>query len=263
MNAHSIIRVIGLTFLFLEATVAQSNQTAGHARLYCGTDTTGFSGENGQIAVVPVNGAAVTGPTTLFNLDYPLNGITNLSPGLLVGQPETVNSVVGDTLRELKIPATNTPPVLALTIPPGPDSFSAACCEEQMVLAPDGFIYHAHYGDVIQRIFRDSSGESEVTKTYAQSDVVGMATDGVSIWISKWSGQAVGTWDPTTNVFTSVFFTPHEAGALAWDVANGVLWVGMEGGMVLPYNASGQQLGAGFMPFGIINGTVDGLAFVQ
>ena len=110
MKASSMIRLLGVSFLILEACVAQSNQTAGHARLYCGTDTTGFSGENGQIAVVPVNGPAVTGLPAIFNLDFLLNGITNLPPGLLVGQPET--NAASDTLRELKLPATNTPPVL-------------------------------------------------------------------------------------------------------------------------------------------------------
>ena len=72
----------------------------------------------------------------------------------------------------------------------------------------------------------------------------------------------MGTWDPSTNVFTKVFSTPADAGALAWDLKNHVLWVGMSDGSVIPYSATGKQLGNGFQPFGSINNTIDGLAFV-
>lgn len=262
MHFGLIAQVTVATLLSFAASVAQSNPPAQQPHLYCGTDATGFSGENGQIAVVPVNGPAVAGKIMLFNLAFPLNGITNLRSGLMAGQPESTTGAVGDTLRELGLTAINQPPVLTLTIPPGPHSFSAGCCEEQMVVAPDGHWYHAHYPDVIQRIIKDPNGESEVTASFNQSHVVGMATDGLLIWISKWDDREVGTWDPTSNVFTSLFTTPSDAGALAWDVTNGVLWIGMDGGSVIPYNASGQQLGPGFMPFGSIGGTVDGLAFV-
>jgi streptogramin lyase len=132
-----------------------------------------------------------------------------------------------------------------------------------MVQAPNGNFYHAHYSDSIQQLGMQS-GQSVVLQTFPQTDVVGMASDGVSIWITNWGAGQVGTWDPTTNVFTPVFSTPSSAGGLAWDVANGVLWVGMSGGSVIPYDATGKQLGAGFQPFGNIGGanTVDGLAFV-
>jgi hypothetical protein len=125
-----------------------------------------------------------------------------------------------------------------------------------------GKLYHAHYSDVIQRLVRDSSGDSEVAQTWDQSGIVGMATDGNNIWISNWSSGQVGTWNPETNTFTPVFSTPSSPGGLAWDVANGVLWVGMEGGSVIPYDATGNQLGNGFQPFGSISDTIDGLAFV-
>jgi hypothetical protein len=265
MHASLMSRVIGVTFLLLQLAVAQPTHPAAQARLFCGTDATGFSGENGQIAIVPVSGSSVVGRIVVFDLSFPLNGISNFRSGLIAGQPETVSAAVGDTLRELALTALVQPPQLTLTIAPGTNSFSPTCCEEQMVVfppGPTGLLYHAHYGDVIQQIVLDSNGESEVKATYQQPDVVGMATDGVSLWISNWDGRQVGTWDPKTNIFTPLFSTPGNAGALAWDVANGVLWVGMDGGSVIPYNSVGQQLGPGFMPFGAIGGTVDGLAFV-
>lgn len=126
----------------------------------------------------------------------------------------------------------------------------------------DGTYYHAHYGDVIQQ-FGILAGLSQVLNTFPQADVVGMASDGDTFWISKWTGKSVGTWDPATSMYTQVFTTPVNAGALAWDTKNGVLWVGMQGGAVIPYDATGQQLGASFSPFGNIGvNTVDGLAYL-
>ena len=226
------------------------------SRLFCGTDATGFSGMNGQLAVVRTSGAIVQGALQVYNLSVPLNGITFSSNFLWSGQPEDVGTVAGNTLRQISV---TVPPSVLSTVQPGAHSFSASCCNEQLVVV-NGAIYHAHYSDVIQRLQIDSSGKSEVAQTYAQTDVVGMATDGTKIWISKWSGRAVGTWDPASNTFTQVFSTPADAGALAWDVANNVLWVGMSDGFVVPYDSTGNQLNRGFQPFGTDN--VDGLAFV-
>jgi hypothetical protein len=225
-------------------------------KLYCGTDTTGFAGENGQLAVVRTSGATTVGKVQIFNLDVPLNGITFGNFSLWAGQPEAVDGTTGNTLRKVSVSGS-----VLNTVEPGSDSFSAECCNEQMTLFK-GKLYHAHYSDSIQQLAIDPSGDTEVEVTYPQSDVVGMASDGTQIWISKWSEQQVGTWDPTTNIFTPVFSTPSAAGGLAWDVKHGVLWVGMSGGAVIPYSATGTQLGSGFMPFGSISGTVDGLAFV-
>jgi hypothetical protein len=241
------------------STAAQlDNQWDQGPKLYCGTDTTGFQGENGQLAVARTSGASIVGTVQIFNLDVPLNGITFGKFSLWAGQPETIGSVVGDTLRKVSV---STPPAVLNTVQPGSASFSAACCNEQMTLFK-GKLYHAHYNDAIQQLAIDASGNSEVAQTYPQTDVVGMASDGSKIWISKWSEKQVGTWDPSTNVFTPVFSTSADAGALAWDVKSGVLWVGMLGGSIVPYNATGTQLGSGFQPFGSISGTIDGMAFV-
>ena len=254
---------LGITaaLLLLGAGIPQGT-TPGtpQPRLYCGTDQSGFNSMNGQLAVVRTNGPQTISPIKIFNLNFPLNGITATPDFLLAGQPEDVGGARGNIWRELSLSLTA--PALLRTIPPGSNSFSSSCCNEQMVAVGDGTFYHAHYGDVIQQIFIDSAGQSEVLKNFKQSDVVGMATDGVQFWITNWDLHQVGTWDPATNTFTVVFTTPADAGALAWDTANGVLWVGMLGGSVIPYDATGKQLGPGFQPFGSISNTVDGLAFV-
>jgi hypothetical protein len=236
-------------------------QTPHPPRLYCGTDQTGFEGENGQIAVVATKGSKI-GTPYVYNVDFPLNGLTFLvhEGELLTGQPENVGTAAGNTLRIISL---DVPAVLKSTILAGPSSFSTACCNEQMVRGPDGVIYHAHYSDVIQSIEIGPGNKSKVIQTFPQEDVVGMASDGVNIWISKWSEEQVGIWVPATNTFTPVMGFSNEPGALAWDLQNGILWVGMNGGLVVPYNAAGDQLNSGFRPFGTsVTDNIDGLAFV-
>ena len=89
-----------------------------------------------------------------------------------------------------------------------------------------------------------------------------MALVGSDIWISKWNNRQVGIWDPSTNIFTSVFNTPSNAGALAFDPDSGILWVGRQGGWVEPYDLAGNLLATGFQPFGAISQTIDGLTIL-
>jgi hypothetical protein len=265
MKTLSYLRIVApslalpaVAFLLLASIHPRPVKASTLPRLVCGTDTFAFNGTAESLAGVHTNGPAIVGGVEIFNLDFPLNGITPAFGHIVSGQPEVVGDDAGNTLREL---ADFGPPHILTTVPPGSNSFSASCCNEQMVQAPDGKFYHAHYGDVIQQLGLQS-GQSMVLQTFPQTDVVGMASDGVSIWITNWDNKQVGTWDPAANVFTPVFSTPSNAGGLAWDIANGVLWVGMQGGSVIPYDATGKQLGNGFQPFGSISGTVDGLAFV-
>ncbi len=252
------ILLLGLIGTDAPAVAQEDGASTRNPRLYCGTDESGFNGMDGQLAVVRTNGPSIVGSVQLYNLGVPLNGIAFGVTYLWAGQPEDVAGAAGNTLRKLSL---NLPPTVLSTIQPGSNSFSASCCNEQMALFK-GKLYHAHYSDVIQQLTIDSSGNSEVVQSYTQGDVVGMASDGVKIWISKWTERQVGTWDSSTNIFTPVFSTPNNAGGLAWDRTNHVLWVGMAGGSVVPYSATGKQLGNGFQPFGSISDTVDGLAFV-
>jgi hypothetical protein len=265
MRTSSGVRILFLVVSLVVAAVVlvalantSSVRASTYPRLVCGTDNFAFNGLSEELAAVHTNGPTVVGGVEIFDIQFPVNGLAPASGYIMSGQPEDVESEGGTTLRVL---GDFGPPHVILTVSPGSNSFSADCCNEQMVQAPDGKFYHAHYSDSIQQLVLQG-GQSQVVNTFPQSDVVGMASDGVNIWITNWSAQQVGTWDPTTNIFTPVFTTPGDAGGLAWDIPNGVLWVGMSGGAVIPYNASGQQLGPGFSPFGSISGPVDGLAFV-
>jgi hypothetical protein len=254
----SSLALPAVAFLLLASIQPRAVKASSYPRLACGTDTFAFDGTPEAMAAVQTNGPTTVGSVEIYSLDFPVNGLSPALGYVFSGQPEDLGDTAGNTLREL---GDNPMPHILHTIDGGQNSFSSSCCNEQMVQAPNGKLYHAHYSDVIQQIgFK--SGQSVVLQTYQQPSVVGMATDGISIWITNWGDRQVGTWDPSTNIFTPVFSTPNNAGGLAWDVANGVLWVGMTGGAVIPYDATGKQLGAGFQPFGSIDGTVDGLAFV-
>jgi hypothetical protein len=142
--------------------------------------------------------------------------------------------------------------------------FPSSCCNEEMQFV-GGKLYHAHYNDNIQQIDPTTGA---VIATFSQSDIVGLAVVGSVIWATKWSAQQVGIWDPTTNIFTSVFNTPQLAGALAYDPASSILWVGQFGGQVVPYTLAGVAINGGFNPLannpglaGLTFDTVDGLTF--
>jgi streptogramin lyase len=120
-------------------------------------------------------------------------------------------------------------------------------------------LYHAYYNTEIEQL--DPVTGAAVGAPIAQPDVVGMANVGGTVWISHWGGRTVGTWDPGTNVYTPMFSTPSNAGGLAYDPDSNILWVGLQGGFVVPYTLAGVALNAGFQPFGAINDTIDGLTF--
>jgi PEP-CTERM motif-containing protein len=226
---------------------ATSLSTAG--TLFIGTDTEEFNGLSTSFLFK----ATVSGPNFISEaaipLDFPLNGIGD-GPGFLYsGDPNT------NGFRTVSYGGS------LLTSTTG--GFPNSCCNEEMQFA-GGKLYHAHFNDVIQQIDPTTGA---VIQTFRQPDVVGMALVGGTIWITHWSAHEVGTWDPVTNTFTSVFSTPDNAGALAFDPSSNLLWVGQLGGMVLPYSLSGVLQGPGFdavsafLPPGVTIDTVDGLTF--
>jgi len=94
---------------------------------------------------------------------------------------------------------------------------------------------------------------------------VGATIVGTTLWLTKWSAQEVGTFNPGTNTFTPVFGTSDLAGGLAFDAANSILWVGLRGGTVEAWNLDTSPptlfAGSGVQPFGAIGDTIDGVAF--
>jgi hypothetical protein len=231
------------------ATVSVVGAAANAGTLFIGTDTEEFQGLGTSYLVkATVSGANFVSQTNI-TLSYPLNGLGD-GPGFLYsGDPNT------NTLRTIDYNGN-----LLTSVPAG---FANTCCNEEMQFS-GGKLYHAHWSDNIQQI---NPLTGAVIQTFAQPDVVGIALAGSEIWITHWGAQQVGTWDPATNTFTPVFSTPSAAGALAYDPASSILWVGQLGGQVVPYDLAGNQLNAGFNPIAALNlgvsiDTVDGLTFL-
>ena len=234
----------------LAVLVAGAIGNASAGTLFIGTDTEEFNFLNASYLMkVTVNGANFVSQQNI-PLDFPLNGLGD-GPGFLYsGDPLT------NTLRTVDY---NGGLLTSVT-----GGFPNSCCNEEMQFA-GGKLYHAHYNDNIQQI---DPVTGAVLATFSQPDVVGLALVGSTIWITHWSAQQVGTWDPTTNTFTPVFSTPDLAGALAFDPVADILWVGQLGGQVVPYDLLGNALNTGFNPITALNlgpnvaiDTVDGLTF--
>jgi hypothetical protein len=282
VSGAATIAALGVALL-LGAPAAQAN--GGHrGYLFAGTDDEEFHGS--RLGPDRLGRFRTRGPNvvsgTIITTSYPINGMTDARGFLYSGDPYS------NVIRRISYSGSLRGSIVA--------AFPPACCSEDMVF--DGrFLYHAHFSagaaGVIERI---NPRTGALIQTYPQRDVVGMTfvtkeddddddddddrssrfarlaspafllwsrPDHRQIWITKWAGRQVGTWDPATNTFTPRFATPDRAGGLAWDEKRKVLWVGLRGGLVVPYRLNGTPYNTGFRPFGPISDTIDGLEFVK
>jgi hypothetical protein len=229
---------------------ATSNAFNIDGLLFAGTGHNTVSGTPlpDQLGRFTINGTSMTGGGAL-SVNYYINGVAQAGKFLYAGDPNS------NTLRTIDFNGGLVSSVVA--------GFPNACCNEDMHFdAANNVLWHANYSLEIEKL---NPATGAVITAYPQSDVVGITFVGNTIWITKWAGQQVGTWDPTTNTFTMKFATPANAGGLAYDPVNGTLWVGLQGGLVVPYDpTTGLAKGSGFSPFGGLGAdTVDGLEFVS
>jgi Bacterial Ig-like domain (group 3) len=246
--------VASLTAPAVAATVT-SNAFNVDAVLFAGTDQNTLSGNPlpDQMGRFTINGTTVTG-NSILSVPYHINGMAQGGNFLYAGDPNS------NTLQRIDFNGNALSSVTA--------GFPNTCCNEDMAFdAAGNVLWHANNSETTP----PSGGEIDkldpttgaVITAYPLSDVAGMTFVGNTIWITQWSAREVGTWDPGTNTFTMKFATPANAGGLAYDPVNGILWVGLQGGSVVPYDLNGNQQGPGFSPFGAITDTVDGLEFVS
>jgi len=231
--------------------------------LFVGADTEEFRGLiNGQDRIAKVTTAGgVAGAIQVIPLGFLPSGAPVLANGLadgggflFAGTPEI------NTLHRIDF---NGNLISSINAPGIPNS---GCCNEEMVFASDGKFYHAHYSDSIREIDPVTGAQVSI---FAQADVVGMALIGTEIWITKWGGRSIGTWDPLTNTYTEKanlngVGTGTNVGALAYDPFDDILWVGRQAGWVEAYDFTTLTLiaGSAFQPFGAIPDTIDGLTFL-
>ena len=250
-NAYTLVASLTGT---VAATVT-SNAFNVDAVLFAGTDQNTLSGNPlpDQLGRSTINGTTVTG-SSILSVPYHINGMAQGGNFLYAGDPNS------NTLQRIDFNGNALSSVTA--------GFPNTCCNEDMAFdAANSVLWHANNSETTP----PSGGEIDkldpttgaVITAYPLPDVGGMTFVGNTIWITQWSAQEVGTWDPSTNTFTMKFATPANAGGLAYDPVNGILWVGLQGGSVVPYDLNGNQQGPGFSPFGAITDTVDGLEFVS
>jgi hypothetical protein len=220
--------------------------------LIAGRDTEDFAFSlPDQLAKTPTVGATA-GATTLINTNYQVNGIGDGGGFLFAGSAVQNNFLTIDYNGTLLTSGTSA-------------GYKTSCCNEDIAYDPaTNTVYRGSFNTSIVAV----STTGALIATYAQEDVVGMAHVNGQIWISKWGGREVGTWDPLTNTYTKKFDTDGaggvngNAGGLAFDPDDQILWIGFQGGLVAPWSLTGTRLGAGYLPFGVMSQTIDGLVFL-
>lgn len=239
--------LLGATIALVLAAAAGPAFAAG--TLFIGTDEDTFNGVlPDQLGVATLNGASLVG-VTVHPTTFHINGMTDVSGENFL--------YAGDPFSDLINKVSYTGTLISSTPITG---MATTCCNEDMIWTGTQ-LYHAQYDNGIQLI---DVTTGTILSTQPQPDVVGMAFANGQIWITHWGAHQVGIWDPTTNVFTPEFSTPTDAGGLAYDSTDGIMWVGLGGGTVVPYTLAGVALNAGFQPFGPTSSgdTIDGLAFL-
>jgi len=239
------------------AVFSVASATAG--TLFVGADVEEFAGTTpDRLGKVTTNGGAFVSQVIISLGNLPsgapilLNGMADGGGFLFAGTPSL------NTLHRLDF---NGGLISSINAPGIPNS---GCCNEEMLFAADGKFYHAHYNDAIREINPVTGAQVAI---FTQTDVVGMALVGTDIWISKWSGDSFGTWDPATNTYTVMKqLSGANVGALAYDPGANIMWVGRQGGVVEAYDLSVAGIpliaGSAFQPFGNIPDTIDGLVFL-
>jgi hypothetical protein len=221
--------------------------------LFTGTDELTFAGTSppDQLGKFTVSGATETGGG-IISTAFRMNGLGGGAGFLYTGDPFSNNLITMDYDGNL------------LTSVSGNFNPSGGCCNEDLTVS-GGSLYHVYFdpSQVSGAIQTLDPATGNVLTSQSQNDTVGITDVAGTIWISHWNGMDVGTWDPVTDTFTHVFSTANRAGGLAYDPTSGTLWVGEEGGDVLPFDLLGNPLGPGFQPFGAIGDTVDGLEFAN
>lgn len=253
------VKMISMTFIALLIFLVGSANAGGV--LYAGTDEEEFNQPNDntsdRIGKFTTNGANVLGGAIIVTPEH-VNGMTVIGDQLITGTVGTraTTAIDGQTLRTRDLSCVQQSSDVA-------DLLTTQFNED---MAFDGtFLWHAHFTDTtsgqIRKLDPNNLGGTAIDVFNLPFGVVGMTFAAGELWITDWAGQEVGTWEP--NVFTPKFSTAFlgNAGGLAFDPIDNVLWVGTQGGDVTPFNLDGVQLGPSFMPFGPINDTVDGLAF--
>lgn len=240
--------------LYLSVLLSSLSTGASHAGvLIAARDTEDFALFLPDQLAKTTTAGAIAGATTLINTNYQVNGIGDGGGFLYAGSAIQNNFLRIDYDGNLLTSGTSA-------------GYKTSCCNEDIAYDPlSNTVYRALFSDSIVGL---NGTTGAPIATYAQTDVVGMAHVNGEIWISKWNGREVGTWDPLTNTYTKKFDTDGvggvngNAGGLAFDPGDQILWIGFQGGLVAPWSLTGTRLGDGYLPFGAMFETIDGLVFL-
>lgn len=245
---------IGKRLVWLSILLSSLSTGATYAGvLIAARDTEDFAATGSDQIAKTTTAGATAGATTLINTNYQVNGIGDGGGFLYAGSAIRDNFLRIDYDGNLLTSGTSA-------------GYMNSCCNEDIAYDPlTNTVYRGLYSSSIVAV--NGTTGAPIT-TFAQTDVVGMAHVNSQIWISKWSGREVGIWDPLTNTYAKLFDTDGvggingNTGGLAFDPFDQILWIGFQGGIVTPWSLTGTRLGDGYLPFGAMGQTIDGLVFL-
>jgi len=250
------------SMMMTSMTISSLPDAYADGTLFVGADVEEFAFGIDQIGIfTTTGGVAVGAPVPLGAGDF-ANGMTVIGPNQLltgtVGIPFAPDAATATTVKIRDFSAVPGVSLIA-AIPTG------AFNEDY---AYDGTsVWHTHFinggaGSVIQLDPNNLDGPALSVHNLDFGPVGATVVDG-QLWISNWSGQTFGTFDPNTDTYTPMLATSGtSAGCLAFDSHSRIIWGGEQGGLLVPYDADTlTPINAGFQPFGPIGATVDGCAF--
>lgn len=196
--------------------------------------------------VAQTDGATILN-SRIVNTDYPVGALAEIA-----GANVLAGSALSRTIRTIDLDGNVLDSVVS--------DLPANCCNADFAVDPtDNSVWRARYS---RGIYELDAETGDIISFDEIADVVGMTFVGDDIWITRWSTGQIGTWDPATNLFSEVFTLPTRVGGLAWDPESETLWVGRRFGFVEPFDLAGNSRGDAIQPFGAIDETIDGLAFI-
>lgn len=269
-NLFSTGRLLSALCAMCVLLLTTAPQSAQAGTLFAAADTEDFAQVNtclviGQACPDRIAVVTTTGPTVdsvvIITTDYMVNGMADAGGQLLTGTPQK------PWLRRVQFDGTL---ISSLTAPAL--NFGGNCCNEEMLFVPqlvgDPKVYHAKFGS-FGGIREIDPVTGVLVQHFPQSDLVGMALVNGEIWVTRWSNKQILIWDPLSDAYTLQFDldvlglgTLGNAGALAWDPVDQILWLGTSGGRITPFSLAGNQLGPSAQPLGAFSQTIDGLTFL-
>lgn len=217
-----------------------------------GTLYLGSEGQQAALGIFTTNGASVSLQTAVATTGSPFNG---------VGEGAGLTGIV---TRALNTSDFDTRTLAGGLVSSFAHPTPGALNEDFAGNGTDLWSANSNNPPTIYKVDPSNGNTLETHVLTGISQVVGLTFVGSQLWAGDFGAGTIGTVNTVGDTYTPVFnaFAPGHTGGLAYDSANGVLWVGSFS-LLRPYNTAGGVLGPDVDTSGVYPGFIDGLAFID